>query len=226
MFWGVEMDDLRLNEFRCLEAIRDAQMGFYQEVLEYALEYRKKNPIEHPVNTSAKKIIVPEDELSEEEVRHLSLDGVEQIAEFFYCMETMGLNSDPRRLRAYLERHNALLRSMITDIRSGKKSSVRRQLSVSRLEEGILDPHQIDAMVEEAEDQGLRYDQSSLGALLIQAMSMESSRNLIKLLHRCGLIRRKGKSTVNIRSNGVLENAYRTHLRMILSRLEAVHGTA
>lgn len=226
MFWGVEMDDLRLNEFRCLEAIRDAQMGFYREILDYAAEYRKKNPVQHPVNLAAKKIIVPEDELSEEEVRHLSLDGVEQIAEFFYCMETMGLNSDPSRLRTYLERHNALLRSMIADIRSGKKSSARRQLSVSRLEEGILDPHQIDAMVEEAEDQGLRYDQSSLGALLIQAMSMESSRNLIKLLHRCGFIRRKGKSTVNIRSTGVLENAYRTHLRVILSRLEAVHGTA
>jgi len=226
MFWGVEMDDLRLNEFRCLEALRDAQMGFYREVLEYAADYRKKNPVQHPVNIAAKKVIVPEDELSEEEVRHLSLDGVEQVAEFFYCMETMGLNSDPRRLRLYLNRHNGLLRGMIADIRAGQKPSGRRQLSVSRLQEGILDPHQVEAMVEEAGDQGLRYDQSSLGALLIQAMSMESSRNLIKLLHRCGFLRRKGRSTVNIRSNGVLENAYRTHLRIILSRLEALHGTA
>ena len=161
--------------------------------------------------------------LTREEYSQLRLEGVEQLAEFLFLMECFKLNNDGRELRRYLENRNAKLRSQLASLKSSLLAYTSAGLTASRLEQGVLDPDQIDAMVAEADDLGLRYDQSSLGALLIEAMSMASSRNLIILLSDCGFLKRKGSGAKNIRSTGTLERIYREKTSLIVERVAAKH---
>jgi len=203
-----------LAEFTCLSAIRDGNVQFYRAVLAEAQEHRRTNPL----NGSP--------DLTPEEVAQLRLESVEQMAEFLYMMELTGLNHDPVGLRRHLERHNADLQRSIDVLRAQKRGYTAGGLSVSRLEKGILDRNQINALVDEADDQGLRYDQSSLGCLLIEAMALESSRTLIILLHNCGFLKRRGAGSKSIRSTGKLETAFRAQLRHLIDCLAAVRSEA
>ena len=210
---------LNTPEFGLLCAMRDAEAQFFDRIVREAEDHRRAHPIEHKINVEAQKTLVPEDELTDEERRHLRLMGVEQLAEFLYCLESRKLNGDPERIRAYLGRHNAALDDRIVELKECGRDRGDDNISIARLKKGKLEAYQIDAMVDEAEDQGLRFDQSSLAALLIEAMSPESCRQLIKLMADCGFLLRKGRATVNIRSTGKLEAAFSEFLSSILTEI-------
>lgn len=157
--------------------------------------------------------------LSREARSQLRLESVEQIAEFLFLMQAFELNDDPQKLRLYLEGHNNRIGAKLEQMEAEKRGYTESGLPASRLRKGILEVWQIQAMIDEAEDLGLRYDQSSLGALLIEAMSLASSRNLIILLSSCGFLKRKGSGTKNVRSTGSLEDLYRKKVDQIVTHV-------
>lgn len=202
------MDASTLSFYRCVEALRDARSAFYASVVASAEQHKQS------VNAT----------LTREEYSQLRLESVEQLAEFLFLMECFELNNNGRELRRYLENRNAKLRSQLNSLKGSLLAYTSAGLTASRLEQGVLDADQIEAMVAEADDLGLRYDQSSLGALLIEAMSLASSRNLIILLSDCGFLKRKGSGAKNIRSTGTLEQIYREKISLILERVVAKHS--
>jgi hypothetical protein len=201
------MDDGVRAEIACLAAIRDGKLAFLRDILAHATAYRAANPVRG------------RDALDPDEVAALRLEGVEQMAEFLYMMDATGLNRDPVGLRRFLDRHNADLAARIADLRAAGRGYTPGGLSVQRLEKGILDRAQVEALVAEAADQGLRYDQSTLGALLIEAMALESARTLIILLGNTGFLLRRGSGTKTIRSTGALEAAFRRQLRHLIAAI-------
>lgn len=201
------MDQQCLKAYQCVEAMRDARYDFFTSVVESADQFKTSKG----------------DELSRLERSQLRLESVEQMAEFLFLMQTFELNSDPKKLQLYLEGHNDRIKAKLMQIKDQSHRFTDAGVPESRLVKGVLDPCQVQAMVDEAEDMGLRYDQSSLGALLIEAMSLASSRNLIILLSNCGFLKRKGSGAKNIRSTGKLEEFYRKKVNHIV---ECVSGMA
>lgn len=199
------MDQKCLKVYQCVEAMRDARCDFFAAVVTSAGQFKKSK----------------EESLSREERSQLRLESVEQMAEFLFLMQTFELNDNPDKLRTYLEGHNSRIKAKLQSLNERDHSYTDAGVPASRLAKGILEPWQIQAMIDEAEDMGLRYDQSSLGALLIEAMSLASSRNLIILLSNCGFLKRKGSGTKNIRSTGILEALYRTKVDHIVSQISS-----
>jgi hypothetical protein len=190
-------------ELAVLEGLRSGEALFYQEITSYAEQHRAQNPVQGDTT------------LSHLEIGQLRSEGMSDIAYFLYMMRATGLNRDPRRLQKFLLGHNASLSDRIAELRSHKRAYTKSGLTISRLSAGILEEHQIEALISEAADQGVRYDQSTLGCLLIEAMAPESCRLLLVLLHKCGLINRHGTSSKTIRSIGFLEDAYGRYLRQV-----------
>lgn len=190
-------------ELAVLEGLRIGIARFYADITGFSEQHRRENPVKDD-NT-----------LSQLEIGQLRSDGIAQIAEFLYMMRATGLNRDPKQLRKFLRGHNASLKHRIDELQAQKRGFTRSGLTASRLKAGLLEDHQIEALVSEAADQGVRYDQSTLGCLLIEAMAPESCRLLLVLLHRCGIINRHGTSAKTIRSTGLLEDAYGRYLRSI-----------
>ena len=186
-----------------MEALRDSRCDFFASVVELAEKYKSDK----------------DEELSREEHSQLRLESVEQMAEFLFLMKTFELNSNPDKLQLYLEGYNNRIRSKLAKVKDNKYGYTESGVPASRLQKGILEPWQTQAMIDEAEDMGLRYDQSSLGALLIEAMSLASSRNLIILLSGCGFLKRKGSGTKNVRSTGILEDLYRKKVDHIIRQV-------
>jgi hypothetical protein len=191
------------SSFGYLEGLRSGEALFYQEITSFAEQHRALNPVKGDTA------------LSHLEIGQLRSVGISDIAYFLYMMRATGLNRDPRRLQKFLRGHNASLSNRIAELRSNKRAYTQSGLTISRLSAGILEEYQIEALVSEAADQGVRYDQSTLGCLLIEAMAPESCRLLLVLLHKCGLINRHGTSSKTIRSIGFLEDAYGRYLRQV-----------
>ena len=200
------MDRHCLKAYQCVEAMRDARCDFFVSVVDFAHKYKTEQG----------------NELSREERSQLRLESVEQMAEFLFLMQTFDLNHDPEKLRLYLDGHNDRINSKLNRLKEQSHNYTDAGVPASRLMKGVLEPCQIQAMVDEADDMGLRYDQSSLGALLIEVMSLASSRNLIILLSDCGFLKRKGSGAKNIRSTGGLEKLYQKKVNHIV---EHVSGT-
>lgn len=193
-------------ELQLLAAIRSSQAEFCDQIIAAAAEYRAANPLERSTVLDA------------EEVRQLRSSGATQVAEFFYIIEERGL-AEPAALRAYLNRHNESLQAKLDDLRRSGQAYTGNGLSRDRIASGLLEAEQIENLVDEAEDGRLRFDQTSLACLLVDAMSAESCRKLLLLLANCGFLRRIGRNNVRVRSEGKLEQLYRMHLSAILARI-------
>ena len=193
-------------ELHLLAAIRASQLAFCDQLIAAALEYRAANPVR---GSSV---------LSPDEIRQLRSDGTAQLAEFFFTIEERGL-AEPVALRAYLNRHNDALQAKLEGLRKDGQAFTRNGLSRDRIAGGLLEAAQIDNLVEEAEDGRLRFDQTNLACLLVDAMSAESCRKLVLVLANCGFLRRIGRNNVRVRSEGKLERLYRAHLTAILQQL-------
>lgn len=194
------MDMESRQAFDCVAALRDSRCDFFNAVVHDAEMFKQAKG----------------HELSREERSQLRLESVEQMAEFLFLMEIFELNADATKLRVFLENHNRKIVDKLDRMAAEKQGYSDSGLPAARLRKGILDKAQIQTMVDEAEYMGLRYDQSSLGALLIEVMSLASSRNLIILLSDCGFLKRIGAGTKTIRSTGKLEVLYRRKVARVI----------
>lgn len=199
-----------------LGAMRDAEEHFFDRIRLLAEDHRNT----HPCDVNGRPITEPENEdafvLTEEEKRQLRLEGIVHLAELLYLLEVSGIARDAKRLCRWLHRHNETIIGLKLRAAQGDPEIRARKLSPQRLDRGILTDYQIEAMVLEASDQGLRFDQTSLGALLIKAMSPESTRILIQLMARCGFLTRVRRASTSIRSTGILESVFQDYLCEIL----------
>jgi hypothetical protein len=193
-------------ELQLLAAIRASQAEFCDQLILSAAEFRAVNPLKG--NTA----------LDAEEIRQLRSPGTTQVAEFFFIIEERGLG-EPAALRAYLDRHNQSLQAKLDDLRRSGQAYTGNGLSRDRIASGLLEAGQIETLLDEAEDGRLRFDQTSLACLLVDAMSAESCRKLLLLLANCGFLRRIGRNNVRVRSEGKLERLYRQHLSAILEKI-------
>lgn len=141
-------------------------------------------------------------------IKQLNHSNVETLAQFLFLMKLFRLNNDPARLRRYLEGHNERLKAKLARLDTQNTRYTASGKPASSLHKGLLHPEQINKMVDEADDMGLRYDQTSLGCLLAEVMSPATTRNLLILLSEFGFLRRIGNNTKVIRSLGVLERLY------------------
>lgn len=193
-------------ELQLLAAIRASQAEFCDQLILSAAEFRATNPLKGGTVLDA------------EEIRQLRSPGTTQVAEFFFIIEERGL-AEPEALRAYLDRHNQSLQAKLDDLRRSGQAYTGNGLSRDRIASGLLEAGQIETLLDEAEDGRLRFDQTSLACLLVDAMSAESCRKLLLLLASCGFLRRIGRNNVRVRSEGKLERLYRLHLSAILERI-------
>lgn len=193
-------------ELQLLAAIRASQAEFCDQLILSAAEFRAANPLRGSTVLDA------------EEIRQLRSPGTTQVAEFFFIIEERGL-AEPAALRAYLDRHNQSLQAKLDDLRRSGQAYTGNGLSRDRIASGLLEAGQIETLLDEAEDGRLRFDQTSLACLLVDAMSAESCRKLLLLLANCGFLRRIGRNNVRVRSEGKLERLYRQHLSAILAKI-------
>lgn len=117
-----------------------------------------------------------------------------------------------------LEGHDSKLKTRLDALRDGNRRYTASGKPPSSLQKGCLEDYQIDLMVSEADDLGFRYDQISLGCLLIEVMSPATTRNLVILLSEFGFLRRFGNNTKVIRSLGVLERLYGGRVSRLLGK--------
>lgn len=141
-------------------------------------------------------------------IKQLNNSNVETLAQFLFLMKLFRLNNDPDRLRIYLEGKNEKLDAKLARLDAKNLHYTASGKPASSLRKGRLTIDQINKMVDEADDLGLRYDQTSLGCLLVEVMSPATTRNLLILLSDFGFLRRIGNNTKVIRSLGVLERLY------------------
>lgn len=198
-------------------AAGSARSDFYSSVVEAACQnYGKKKGMDE---SDKNKII---DAIGAAKIKQLNHSNVETLAQFLFLMRLFRLNNDPTRLRRYLEAHNERLRARLTRLDTQNTRYTASGKPASSLQKGFLHPEQINKMVDEADDLGLRYDQTSLGCLLVEVMSPATTRNLLILMSDFGFLRRIGSNTKIIRSLGVLEHLYGTRIGTLMS--EDVNG--
>lgn len=149
-------------------------------------------------------------------LKQLNHSNVETMAQFLFLMKLFRLNNDPARLRRYLEGHNERLKAKLARLDTQNTRYTASGKPASSLHKGLLHPEQINKMVDEADDMGLRYDQTSLGCLLAEVMSPATTRNLLILLSEFGFLRRIGNNTKVIRSLGILERLYGDRLGKLM----------
>lgn len=185
-------------EARCLAVMRAQRATFFSGVLSRA---REASPV-----------------IQSEDVKALQGEGVEQIAELLFLFRDLDL-SDPKRLRAYLARHNSSILEQVRFLEASKRGYSDTGVSRDRLEGGIISGDQIEEIVAEAEDGVVRFDQSTFACLLVDVMSAETCRKLLILLSKFGFLKRTGRLNVRIRSNGRLEDLFKDYLSGIISAM-------
>jgi hypothetical protein len=184
-------------------SVGSARSDFYSGVVNAACEHiGEKNGID---GLDKNEVF---DTIGAATIKQLNHSNVETLAQFLFLMKLFRLNNAPERLRRYLEGHNERLRAKLEHLETQDARYTASGKPGSSLRNGLLHPEQINKMVDEADDLGLRYDQTSLGCLLAEVMSPATTRNLLILLSEFGFLRRIGNNTKVIRSLGVLERLY------------------
>jgi len=184
-------------------SVGSARSEFYAGIVDAACQdYGKKQGM-HEIDKN--KVL---DAIGAATIKQLNHSNVETLAQFLFLMKLFRLNNDSARLRRYLEGHNERLKAKLARLETQNTRYTASGKPASSLRKGLLHPEQINKMVDEADDMGLRYDQTSLGCLLAEVMSPATTRNLLILLSEFGFLRRIGNNTKVIRSLGVLERLY------------------
>jgi len=184
-------------------SVGSARSEFYVGIVDAACQdYGKKQGM-HEIDKN--KVL---DAIGAATIKQLNHSNVETLAQFLFLMKLFRLNNDSARLRRYLEGHNERLKAKLARLETQNTRYTASGKPASSLRKGLLHPEQINKMVDEADDMGLRYDQTSLGCLLAEVMSPATTRNLLILLSEFGFLRRIGNNTKVIRSLGVLERLY------------------
>ncbi|GAA4226429.1 hypothetical protein GCM10022290_33450 [Sagittula marina] len=161
---------------------------------------------EHPQNPG-------QSELSSEDIKKLRSAAVFFIAEFFFVIQQLGLTKDPEGLEDYLKDHNDSVGRKIAELRKEKRSATHSGLTITRLQESLIDDWKIEEMVAAAQDGFFRFDQSTIGALLNEIMVKQSTNSHLDVLGKAGLLKISGRRPKYIVSNGKIEQHYEEFLK-------------
>lgn len=184
------------------KARRDLLLGLRQA----ALEHYENKKLEESDTLS---------ELTIDDAAKLRSSAILFIAEFFFVLKGLDLTNDPASLEAYLEAHNSGIRKKINTLRESKSGATPSGLTITRLEEGLLSPEKIKEIVADAREGFFRFDQSTLGALLIELMVKQSTNTHLDVLGRTGFLTINGRRPKYISSKGKLENLYEDFLNQV-----------
>ena len=204
-------------EVTCLVALRDARASFQNEIVAHARKHfygdRWKSEVILPAG--ARDAGPDRDRLTTEDIDSLRSNETHQIAEFYYLIWKFGL-AERRKIRMYLQRHNDDMRAYIKD----KEKRDLIGFPLARAKDAIFSETQIERVVQNVSENGLRLDQADLGRLLSTLMSPETTRKTLLSLAKGGLLNRINIGHVLVVSNGTLEGYYESHLRIIVDALK------
>lgn len=220
-------------------AMRTARAAFAASVVAHARQYVSINPIKEEEKSAVKSKAKARDwddlgddeededdrpkgkvtirhQLNAEEVATLRSDRTFVVAEILYLLKATVADS-PDELRTLLQTHSDSIRAAKRKLDKSSDVTTDSGLTPTRLKRGIFTPLQIESAVSELEGTGkLTIDQRVFAGLLIETMSAETNRQVLLTLADCGFIKRIGKTTVRIGSQGILEDLYGLHLAAIL----------
>lgn len=194
----------RSREWECLSAIRSARAELLRGVV-----------------GNASSAAAP---LSDEELAELRSERAFQIAEFYYLIEESD-QARPDKMEKFLLVHNEDMERLS----SNKERCRLLGLAQQKVKGAIFTRAQVNTVLYHLEtsknENGrtvyrARFDQSSLGKLLIQVMSPEKCRLTVVALAKAGLLNRISLQTSTIiASTGLLEALYRRHLTRIVGAI-------
>ena len=156
-------------------------------------------------------------------VKHLRMEPVYQIAEFFFLVQTCRLDSD-KKIRRYAELHNEYLQAMLAD----RPKMHRLCLNPTRVRKGMFSPDNVAKLVENYRAGTGAIDQSDLSRFLIHMMSPETCRKTTLVLAEAGYLERwrSPYQSVLVRSTGALELNFTRSLRSVRSALASLFAAS
>jgi len=174
----------------------------------------RKAALEHYAEVNAKDPSAPT-ELTDDDAKKLRSSATLFIAEFFFVLNKLDLTNKPTSLEGYLRSHNKGIGDKIKRLRESGSSITPSGLTVTRLEEGLLAEEKIEEIIADAREGFFRFDQSTLGALMIELMVKQSTNVHLSVLGRTGFLKITGRRPKYISSSGKLENLYQEFLSQI-----------
>lgn len=133
-----------------------------------------------------------------------------QLAEFFFALQTYGIDSE-EKLDRFADLHNTYL----LGIRSDPERMRRYGLTPERIDSALFTGENLRKLLANFSAAGTAIDQSDLARFLVTVMSTETCRKLVLAAEKAGFLDRARSpfGAVLVTTRGVIEKIYGTVLR-------------
>ena len=133
-----------------------------------------------------------------------------QLAEFFFALQTYGIDSE-EKLDRFADLHNRYL----LEIRSDPERMRRYGLTPDRIDSALFTGENLRKLLANFSATGAAIDQSDLARFLVTVMSTETCRKLVLAAEKAGFVERARSpfGAVLVSTKGIIEKIYGAVLR-------------